>query len=91
MLQPAAAVADALVAFRPDVIYGLPSALLEAAAALGRRAPRLGVRAVFTSGELLSRAAREALAGRFAVRRRGGRVRGAEAGPVDISPGASLS
>ena len=68
VLQPATAVADALDAFRPGVVYGLPSALLEAGAALGPRAARLGVRAIFTSGELLSRATRETLAGRFGAR-----------------------
>ena len=68
VLQPAAAVADALVAFEPGVVYGLPSALLEALAVLGPRAARLGVRAVFTSGELLARPVREALAAGFGAR-----------------------
>ena len=61
VLQPASAVAAELHAFAPDVIYGLPSALLEAA----RHLQRLPVRAVFTSGELLHRLARENLASAF--------------------------
>ena len=55
--------ADALVAFAPDVIYGLPSALLEAGRALQARGSKLDLRMLFTSGELLngSRAALKAL------------------------------
>jgi phenylacetate-CoA ligase len=64
VLQPASAVADALVAFGPDVIYGLPSALLEAARALQLRGVRLQPRMVFTSGELLN-GSRTALAGAY--------------------------
>ncbi len=62
VLQPAAAVADALEDFAPDVIYGLPSALLEAGRALQLRGSRLHLRMLFTSGELLngSRAALKA-------------------------------
>lgn len=65
VLQPASAVAAALVAFQPDVIYGLPSALHEAARGLEARADRLQVTAVFTSGELLDGSARERLAADF--------------------------
>ena len=65
VLQPASAVAAALVAFQPDVIYGLPSALHEAARALEARGDRLQVTAVFTSGELLDGSARERLAAAF--------------------------
>ncbi|HET6837092.1 MAG TPA: hypothetical protein VFH24_03555, partial [Gemmatimonadales bacterium] len=54
VLQPSAAVADALVAFAPDVIYGLPSALLEAGRALQQRGTRLQPSMLFTSGELLN-------------------------------------
>jgi len=68
VLQPADAVAGALARFRPAVIYGLPSALLEACSALGPRASALGVRAIFTSGELLSRAVRDALEAGFQTR-----------------------
>ena len=65
VLQPASAVAAALVAFQPDVIYGLPSALHEAARALQARGARLQVTRVFTSGELLDGSARERLAAAF--------------------------
>ena len=63
VLQPASALADALVAFAPDVIYGLPSALLEAGRVLQSRGSNLDLRMLFTSGELLngSRAALKAL------------------------------
>ena len=65
VLQPASAVAAALVAFQPNVIYGLPSALHEVARALQTRDDRLPVKAVFTSGELLDGSARALLAGAF--------------------------
>ena len=68
VLQSPDAVAAALTLFEPTVIYGLPSALLEAARALGVRARGLGVRAVFTSGELLAPGARDALAAAFDAR-----------------------
>jgi phenylacetate-CoA ligase len=63
VLQPASTMADALVGFAPDVIYGLPSALLEAGRALQARGSKLNPRMLFTSGELLngSRAALKAL------------------------------
>ncbi len=63
VLQPASAMADALVAFAPDVIYGLPSALLEAGHALQARGSKLDLSMLFTSGELLngSRAALKTL------------------------------
>jgi len=61
VLQPATAVAAALAAFQPNVIYGLPSALHEAARALQARGDRLHVSAVFTSGELLDGSARDLL------------------------------
>ncbi len=62
VLQPAVALADALVSFTPDVVYGLPSALLEAGRTLQLRGTRLPISMIFTSGELLngSRAALEA-------------------------------
>lgn len=62
VLQPASAVAAALVAFQPDVIYGLPSALHEVTGALQASGSRLHLTAVFTSGELLDSSARERLA-----------------------------
>lgn len=65
VLQPAPAVASALTSFAPDILYGLPSALLEAARVLERRGDLAGIYAVFTSGELLDRAAREALTAAF--------------------------
>jgi phenylacetate-CoA ligase len=68
ILQPAATVAAELADFGPDTVYGLPSALLEAAEALAARGMRLRVRRVFTSGELLRPAARQAIAGAFGAR-----------------------
>jgi phenylacetate-CoA ligase len=68
ILQPAATVAGELAAFGPDTVYGLPSALLEAAEALAARGVRLRVRRVFTSGELLRPAARQAIASAFGAR-----------------------
>lgn len=68
IFQPAATVAAELAAFGPDTVYGLPSALLEAAEALAARGVRLRVRRVFTSGELLRPAARQAIAGAFGAR-----------------------
>ena len=65
VLQPASTVAGELDAFAPDVIYGLPSALLEAGRNLSSQGERLKVRAVFTSGELLQRATRENLSSTF--------------------------
>jgi phenylacetate-CoA ligase len=68
ILQPAATVAAELAAFGPDTVYGLPSALLEAAEELTARGVRLRVRRVFTSGELLRPAARQAIADAFGAR-----------------------
>jgi phenylacetate-CoA ligase len=65
VLQPAATVADELLAFQPDVIYGLPSALHEAARALELRGESVPVTAVFTSGELLHGSARSRLSAAF--------------------------
>ena len=64
VLQPASTVADALVSFAPDVVYGLPSALLEAARALELRGSRLQLSMLFTNGELLN-GSRAALAEAF--------------------------
>jgi phenylacetate-CoA ligase len=68
VLQPAAAIAAQLAMFAPDVVYGLPSALLEAAAAFRKRGERLFVRLLFTSGELLQATVREKLAKAFSAR-----------------------
>jgi phenylacetate-CoA ligase len=65
VFQPASAVTAALQAFAPDVVYGLPSALLETGRLLQQHGSRLSVRAVFTSGELIHRLARENLASAF--------------------------
>jgi phenylacetate-CoA ligase len=64
VLQPATALADALVGFGPDVVYGLPSALLEAGRALQLQGCDLQLRMLFTSGELLN-GSRAALASAF--------------------------
>jgi phenylacetate-CoA ligase len=63
VLQPPQIVAEQLRAFAPQVLYGLPSALLE----IGRQleGPGWPVRAVFTSGELLHKLARTNLAASF--------------------------
>jgi phenylacetate-CoA ligase len=61
VLEPAPSVAAALEAFAPDVVYGLPSALLDAGRLLQQRGRRLPVRAVFTSGELLQSLTRDNL------------------------------
>jgi phenylacetate-coenzyme A ligase PaaK-like adenylate-forming protein len=61
VLQPAARMAHAISSFSPTVLYGLPSALLEAARMLELRRDRLEVRAIFTSGELLDRSTRQML------------------------------
>jgi phenylacetate-CoA ligase len=67
VLQPAPTVAAALDAFDPDVIYGLPSALLDAGRVLQERNRQIGVRAIFTSGELLHPALRDELAQVFSA------------------------
>ena len=64
VLQPAAGMADALIDFAPDVVYGLPSALLEAGRSLQQRGVHLQLRMLFTSGELLN-GSRAALAAAF--------------------------
>jgi phenylacetate-CoA ligase len=61
VLQSPARMAAAIASFSPDVLYGLPSALLEAARVLQLRGDQLHIRAVFTSGELFHRGVREAL------------------------------
>jgi phenylacetate-CoA ligase len=68
VLQPAEVITAALRTFAPDVVYGLPSALLEVARVLDSQRQCLPVRAIFTSGELLDRAARETLMAIFQAR-----------------------
>lgn len=68
VLQPAGAMADQLSAFAPDAAYGLPSALLEAAAVLRRRGTPVTIDRIFTSGELLQPAVRDALTEAFGAR-----------------------
>jgi phenylacetate-CoA ligase len=65
VLQPASAVAAELRAFAPHVVYGLPSALLEAGRYLSQHGQQLRLRAVFTSGELLQQSSREHLSSAF--------------------------
>jgi phenylacetate-CoA ligase len=64
-LQTASSVAAALKDFAPNVVYGLPSALLEVGYLLGRQGQDLPVRAVFGTGELLQRSSRETLSNAF--------------------------
>ena len=61
VLQSPEKIAEGLQAFGPDVVYGLPSALLEAGRVLDQRGVRLGIRSIFTSGELLHNVARQSL------------------------------
>lgn len=68
VLQPAAHLAQAIHDFSPDALYGLPSALLEAGRVLQNRPGGLKLRAVFTSGELLDRSARDALSELYGAR-----------------------
>lgn len=58
-------IATALAAFEPAEIYALPSALLEVARACSAGAPRVRARRIFTSGELLTGAARRAITDAF--------------------------
>ncbi|HEX6736770.1 MAG TPA: hypothetical protein VF310_00725 [Vicinamibacteria bacterium] len=68
VLQPAAAVAAQLMAFRPHVVYGLPSAIREVGRVLQEGGARLRVPLVFTSGELLHPGARAAISHAFQAR-----------------------
>jgi phenylacetate-CoA ligase len=65
VLQPTSSVAAGLRDFSPDVVYGLPSALLEVGHLLERQGHDLRVRAVFATGELLQRSSRETLSSAF--------------------------
>ena len=68
VLQPAEMVAAQLVAFQPDAVYGLPSAIREAGRVLQEGGARLRVPLVFTSGELLHPGARAAISRAFQAR-----------------------
>jgi phenylacetate-CoA ligase len=59
------AIATLLADYRPAAIYALPSALLEVARAMSSGAPRVRARRVFTSGELLTSAARRSIVDAF--------------------------
>jgi phenylacetate-CoA ligase len=65
VLQERMLLAAQLLEFRPDILYGLPSALCEIADGLDRLQGDLRPRRVFTSGEILVRSRRERLAEAF--------------------------
>lgn len=54
-----------LATYRPAVVYGLPSALLEIAHAAENGAPPVRTSRIFTSGELLTARARQVIAAAF--------------------------
>lgn len=58
-------IAAALATFAPAEIYALPSALLEVARVCSAGAPRVRARRIFTSGELLTAAARRTIRAAF--------------------------
>jgi phenylacetate-CoA ligase len=64
VFRPGEALAREIAAFRPDAVYGLPSALREAAGPLADLRPP-PPRAVFTTGELLDPATRREIARGF--------------------------
>jgi phenylacetate-CoA ligase len=68
VLQPPEAMVAALVRLAPDLLTGLPSALLETARVFGAEGTRLGVRAIFTGGELLQSGTRHALERAYGAR-----------------------
>ncbi|HET7584059.1 MAG TPA: AMP-binding protein [Gemmatimonadaceae bacterium] len=68
VLQPAECIAQELLAFRPRVLYGLPSVLAELAPLVDAAPRPLAVHAVFTGGELLSPAVRERIGAALAAR-----------------------
>ena len=65
VFRPPAEIASILAASAPAEIYALPSALLEVARACDAGAPRVQVQRIFTSGELLTGAARQAIIAAF--------------------------
>jgi phenylacetate-CoA ligase len=65
VFQPTASLVTALQTFRPDVVYGLPSALQEAGRLLHSQGEKVRVRAVFTSGELLQGGVRAEISAAF--------------------------
>lgn len=68
VLRPTEEIARMLDTFRPDVIHGLPSALLEVAMSLRPSSGGLRPKAVFTGGELLQDCTRRELRQRFGCR-----------------------
>ncbi|MDB4912342.1 MAG: coenzyme synthetase [Gemmatimonadetes bacterium] len=60
-----AAIAEMLATYEPAAIYALPSALLEIARAMESGAPRVRTSRIFTSGELLTGSARQAIVAAF--------------------------
>jgi phenylacetate-CoA ligase len=69
VLQPAGEMADRLARFAPDAVYGLPTALEEAAHSLASAGTGIRIPRIFTGGELLPTARRRSLEQGF-----GGRV-----------------
>ncbi|HKP50886.1 MAG TPA: hypothetical protein VJU17_12765, partial [Gemmatimonadales bacterium] len=65
VFQPTASLVTALQTFRPDVVYGLPSALQEAGRLLRGQGDTVRARAVFTSGELLQGGMRAEISAAF--------------------------
>ena len=65
VLQDPKLIAAQLLEFRPDILYGLPSALCEIADGVEGLQGSLRPRRVFTSGEILVRSRRERLAEAF--------------------------
>ena len=63
--RPPAEIAAMLAAYAPVEIYALPSALLEVARVCDADAPRVRAQRIFTSGELLTGTARQAIAAAF--------------------------
>ena len=65
VLQDSKLLAAELLDFRPDILYGLPSALCEIAGGVAQLRGALRPRRVFTSGELLVLSRREKLTSAF--------------------------
>jgi phenylacetate-CoA ligase len=65
VFRPHAEVARLLADYRPAAVYALPSALLEIARASASGSPLVHVRRLFTSGELLTATARQAIIAAF--------------------------
>ncbi|HEY4647920.1 MAG TPA: hypothetical protein VIG95_02395, partial [Gemmatimonadales bacterium] len=65
VFEPTASLVSALRTFKPDVVYGLPSALQEAGRHLHGQGETVKARAVFTSGEMLQAGARASISAAF--------------------------